>query len=43
MRRCGAVVSDSAPGRAKARVGTRPVFERSRAVFACPHVSNCNG
>nr|DAO74792.1 MAG TPA: hypothetical protein [Caudoviricetes sp.] len=43
MRLCGAVVSDSASGRAKARVGARPVSERSRAVFACPHASYCNG
>ena len=43
LRLCGAVVSDSASGRAKARVGARPEFERSRAVFACPHVSYCNG
>nr|DAF92811.1 MAG TPA: hypothetical protein [Siphoviridae sp. ctdj515] len=40
---CGAVVSDSASGRAEARVGARPGFERSRAVFACSHVSYCNG
>ena len=39
----GAVMSDSASGRAKARVHSRPLFERSRAVFACPHVSYCNG
>ena len=43
MRLCSAVVSDSASGRAETCVSARPGFERNRTVFACSHVSYCNG
>nr|DAT85844.1 MAG TPA: hypothetical protein [Caudoviricetes sp.] len=35
-------MSDSAAGRAKTRVGSRPGFELASAVFARFHVSYCN-
>lgn len=38
----GAVVCDSASGRAEARVGARPGFELVAAVFARSHKSYCN-